>query len=59
MLDSFMGSGTTAVACKRLERNFIGFEINPKYYEIAINRLKGITKEHIGEKSILDFMEEQ
>lgn len=45
ILDTFMGSGTTAVACKELGRNFIGFEINPTYYQIACDRLNGLTKE--------------
>lgn len=39
VLDAFMGSGTTAVACKELNRHFIGFELNPEFYEIANNRL--------------------
>ncbi|WP_420629042.1 DNA-methyltransferase [Candidatus Leptofilum sp.] len=39
ILDPFMGSGTTAVAAKRLERNFIGFEINTEFHEIASQRL--------------------
>lgn len=39
VLDCFMGSGTTAVACKQLGRNFIGFEISPEYCEIANKRL--------------------
>lgn len=39
VLDPFMGSGTTAVACKNLGRNFIGFEINPKWHKIACDRL--------------------
>lgn len=39
VLDCFMGSGTTAVACKQLNRNFIGFEINPEYVKIANKRL--------------------
>jgi site-specific DNA-methyltransferase (adenine-specific) len=37
-----MGSGTTAVACKMLKRNFIGFEINPLYCEIANQRLQKV-----------------
>ena len=37
--DTFMGSGTTAVACKQLNRKFIGFEINPEYVKIANKRL--------------------
>lgn len=39
VLDSFMGSGTTGVACKRLNRNFIGIEISEKYYEVAKKRI--------------------
>ena len=39
VLDPFMGSGTTAVACKQLGRNFIGFEINPEYVKTANRRL--------------------
>lgn len=52
VLDPFAGSGTTAVACKELNRNFIGFEINKEYYDIAIDRINGISqkskKEHKG-----------
>lgn len=40
VLDCFMGSGTTGAACVRTGRNFIGMEINEKYYEIAQFRLK-------------------
>ena len=39
ILDPFMGSGTTGVACARLNRNFIGIEINPQYFEIAQRRI--------------------
>lgn len=39
ILDPFMGSGTTAVACKQLGRKFIGFEISPEYCKIAEKRL--------------------
>ena len=38
--DPFMGSGTTAVACKQLKRNFIGSEISKEYCEIARQRLR-------------------
>lgn len=41
VLDCFLGSGTTAVACKELNRNYIGIEINPKWYKVAIDRLDG------------------
>lgn len=40
ILDCFMGSGTTGVACKILNRNFIGIEINEEYFEIAQNRIE-------------------
>jgi site-specific DNA-methyltransferase (adenine-specific) len=40
VLDPFMGSGTTGVACKRLRRNFIGYEIDPDYFKIAKNRIE-------------------
>lgn len=43
VLDPFMGSGTTGVACKNTERNFIGIEIEPKYFEIATSRISGVN----------------
>ena len=43
VLDPFMGSGTTAVACKELGRQYIGFEINPKWSKIANDRVDGVT----------------
>lgn len=39
ILDPFMGSGTTGVVAKRLERNFIGFEIDDEYFNIASRRI--------------------
>jgi len=39
VLDPFMGSGTTAIACINTNRNYIGFELNKEYYEIAKNRI--------------------
>lgn len=40
VLDPFMGSGTTGVACARLGRRFIGIEIEPKYFDIACRRIE-------------------
>lgn len=40
VLDPFMGSGTTGVACVRLGRKFIGIEIEPEYFEIAKRRIR-------------------
>lgn len=40
VLDFTMGSGSTGVACKNLNRNFIGIEKDQKYFEIAKNRIK-------------------
>jgi DNA modification methylase len=40
ILDPFMGSGTTGVACVKLGRKFIGIEIEPKYFEIACKRIQ-------------------
>ena len=39
ILDTFMGSGTTAIACINTNRNFIGFELEREYWEIANNRV--------------------
>jgi DNA modification methylase len=39
VLDPFMGAGTTALVARKLTRNFIGFELNPQYIQIAEKRL--------------------
>jgi site-specific DNA-methyltransferase (adenine-specific) len=39
IVDPFMGSGTTGVACKKLGRDFIGIELDREYYEIAVQRI--------------------
>lgn len=43
VLDPFMGSGTTAVACKEINRNFVGFEMDENYHKTCIKRLKQNT----------------
>lgn len=40
VLDCFMGSGTTGVACVNTNRNFIGMELDPQYFEIAKKRIE-------------------
>ena len=40
VLDPFAGSGTTAVACHRTNRQFLGFEVNEEYYKKAVKRLQ-------------------
>ena len=42
VLDFTMGSGTTAVACKQTNRNFIGFELDKNYFDIANKRLQAV-----------------
>ena len=57
IFDPFVGSGTTCVAAKELGRNFLGFEINEKYYKIAVDRLNGINQK--GQMSLLETNFEQ
>jgi len=42
VLDPFMGSGTTGLVAKKLGRNFIGFELNPKYAQLANKRIQEV-----------------
>lgn len=44
VLDCFMGSGSTGVACMNTNRKFIGIEKDEKYFEIACNRIKEVKK---------------
>jgi len=43
ILDPFMGSGTTGVACVKTGRKFIGIEIDPTYFDIACKRIEAAT----------------
>ena len=59
VVDPFMGVGGVGVACKKTERNFIGFEIDEKYFDVAKQRIENdVLKENVSEKqmSIFDFM---
>lgn len=56
ILDPFMGSGTTGVACIRTGRKFIGIEKEPKYFEIACDRIR---REWMLEKSRLPMDEDK
>lgn len=52
VLDPFMGSGTTGVACVNLGRKFIGIEIEPKYFDIACKRIEKAYQD----QALLDLM---
>lgn len=45
IIDPFMGSGTTGVACRQLNRKFIGIELDKEYYEIAHKRISEVYNE--------------
>jgi len=50
VLDNCIGSGTTAIACINTNRNYIGFELDKEYYEIAKNRIN----KHIIDNNLQD-----
>jgi len=54
VLDFTMGSGTTGVACKNLDRNFIGIELDASYFEIAKDRIESVRKKIKNEEKHLD-----
>ena len=45
VFDTFMGSGSTCIACMNTNRKFIGIELNEKYYDISVNRINNIKNE--------------
>ena len=55
ILDPFMGSGTTGVASKILHRDFIGFEIDGNYFEIAQQRIEN----KVAKGNITEFEEDE
>ena len=46
VLDPFMGSGTTGVACVELERRFVGCEVDPSYHAVAARRIAAAQNRH-------------
>lgn len=55
VLDPFLGIGATALACKELNRQFIGCEIDRKFYDIALNRLENGVYTETLKDSIFDL----
>ena len=53
VLDPFMGSGSTGVACKELNRNFIGIELDEKYFNIARERIENTNTQIIKKKTLI------
>lgn len=43
VMDVFLGSGSTMIACEQLKRIFFGMDLDPKYVEVAIKRWEGFT----------------
>lgn len=58
ILDPFMGTGTTAVAAKRLGRNFIGIEMDSKYVALTNDKLKNVFQTKIAEAYVSIFLGE-
>lgn len=56
VLDTFMGSGTTAVACMRTGRNYIGFELSERYHAIAMQRIAAEAQAAAAVEDDDDFM---
>jgi len=55
ILDPFMGGGTTAIVSIKTKRKYIGFEINQKYIDMTIERIKGFLEENNKDRKISDF----
>jgi len=55
VLDPFMGSGTTAVACVNLDRRYVGFEISKEYTEIANKRIDKVWSKKLTMEKAEEF----
>lgn len=57
VFDPFMGCGSTGVVCENLERQFIGIELNPEYYDIALKRINAtrnkLSKQALKKEQVL------
>jgi site-specific DNA-methyltransferase (adenine-specific) len=56
ILDPFMGSGTTAVAAVKAKRNYVGYDINEDYIQLANNRIKLVSQEA---RNLFEFTESE
>ncbi len=59
VLDPFLGSGTTAVACVELDRHYIGIEVMEKYYALALKALEGASNGHKGNGNLNQQMSQR
>ena len=57
VLDNCMGSGTTGVACKKTNRNFIGIEKEPEYFTQAKERIEDVTVEEVAQNPLESAMD--
>ena len=57
VLDNCMGSGTTGVACKKTNRNFIGIEKESEYFTQAKERIEGVTVEEVAQNPLESAMD--
>lgn len=57
VVDPFMGSGTTIIACKKLKRNYIGIEIDPEFFEKAKMKIAGLRSDEKIEDTFFDLEE--
>ncbi len=59
ILDPFLGSGTTAVAAKRLNRHYIGMEINEEYIKVAHQRLREVETKIFKLQPVIEIPKQQ
>jgi len=57
VLDPFMGSGTTCIACLETGRRFIGIESEKKYFRMSVKRIEAWIAEHAGQKKGIDLLD--